>query len=271
MAEPLYPWVHPGGRALLQGLKAKPELNGQAVNIDTRDAASGRWSCRVEPFGELIKVRPENLAKPPDEPIQEEVGVSGEWLRRGVHAAVHSHEELAGQVVRVVSVDPVSGDCKCVVRATGDSVSINRANLRPLAGATASKVETASESKPTEAKTPATVRTGGSDWAAAELERRRLAEGFRSGFTEGATVLIQGLKALPDLNGKHGKLIKFDSQSLRWTVETDSEGVKAFNPKNLTPVDETKLKKRPKETEEYEEHSTLDDPDVSVKQMRTES
>merc|ERR1712048_1366479 len=75
-----------------------------------------------------------------------------------------------------------------------------------------------------------------SDWAAVELERRRLAEGFRSGFDVGATVVLEGLKSAPALNGKRGTLQKFDSQALRWFVELeDGAGTKSFNPSNLVP------------------------------------
>jgi len=64
-----------------------------------------------------------------------------------------------------------------------------------------------------------------------------LAEGFRAGFAEGATVEIGGLKGMPELNGRRGKLVTFNSQSLRWNVDIEGgAGTKALNPANLVPV-----------------------------------
>eukprot|EP00933_Yihiella_yeosuensis_P071039 TRINITY_DN79224_c0_g1_i1.p1 TRINITY_DN79224_c0_g1~~TRINITY_DN79224_c0_g1_i1.p1 ORF type:complete len:273 (+),score=67.17 TRINITY_DN79224_c0_g1_i1:25-819(+) len=246
MAEPLRPWVKPDGKALLQGLKAKPELNGQAVKIDKRDPATGRWHCRVEPFGELIKVKPENLAEAPEDPNEGAAGVAagGEWLRRGVHASVQGQEEYDGQIVRVLTVDSSSGQVKCVIRATGEAIEISRKNLRPVAGA--SHPTEAPAKQETETKAPEVSSAPRSDWKAAEMDRRRLAEGFRSGFEEGATVLLQGLQSCPELNGQHGKLLTWDSQALRWKVHIESVGIRALNPKNLVPMDPSKLNKKKK-------------------------
>eukprot|EP00931_Biecheleriopsis_adriatica_P119455 TRINITY_DN94678_c0_g1_i1.p1 TRINITY_DN94678_c0_g1~~TRINITY_DN94678_c0_g1_i1.p1 ORF type:complete len:260 (+),score=68.97 TRINITY_DN94678_c0_g1_i1:30-782(+) len=225
MAEPSRPWVRPGGTAILQGLKSKPELNGQEVSIQAREPSSGRWRCKVAPFGEEMKFKAENLAKPPEQPEQS----TDEWLRRGVQAAVSGHPDLEGQIVRVVTVES-NGQCKCVVRATNEAVTVSKDKLRQLAGAAA----TAKAPEPEEAPKPAA--TPGRDWAAMELERRRLAEGFRSGFDEGASVLLQNLQSMPELNGKLGKLVSWDSQSLRWKVEIEgSAGVKSLRPQNLVP------------------------------------
>ncbi|CAE8607846.1 unnamed protein product, partial [Polarella glacialis] len=212
-------------------LKAKPELNGQSVTIQERDPGTGRWRCKVAPFGEEIKVKADNLGKPADEG---EGSKDGKWLRRGVLAVVVTGDSpLADQIVRVVTLDEGSGGkCRCVVRASGEQVTVSRSELRPMAGAAA-----AAEEQPQAAPQPQPATTGAprSDWRAAELERRRLAEGFRAGFEEGATVLLQALKGAPELNGKQGKLLKFNSQSLRWQVEVDGI-TKSLSPSNLVPV-----------------------------------
>jgi len=241
MAEPNFPWVRPGGAALLQGLKAKPELNGQSVSILDRDPCSGRWRCKVAPFGEEIKVRPESLAKAPDASNDtQETGI--QWLHRGVQAVVKDGEEFMGQFVRVLSVDNENDQCRCVVRATGAQITISRASLRPMAnsappstdGATAVTQEQPASAAAVISKPSAVA---GSDWATVEFERRRLAEGFREGFFEGATVTLQGLKSVPELNGKRGKLLTFCSQSLRWQLEIENGlGTKALMPANLVPV-----------------------------------
>merc|ERR1711865_1097071 len=88
------------------------------------------------------------------------------------------------------------------------------------------------------AAAPASDTTPRADWADHEMQRRRLAEGFRSGFCEGATVVLQGLKSTPELNGKLGKLKTWNSQSLRWQVEIEGEAAeKALRPDNLVPQD----------------------------------
>merc|ERR1711924_254926 len=153
-----------------------------------------------------------------------------EWICRGVHAVVHGLENLENQIVKVLRAG-ADDQIKCVVRATNEQVDVPKANLRPVAGAEA---PAAAAAVAPDTATPARA-TGGSDWAAAELERRRLAEGFRSGFREGATVLLQGLSAA-DLNGKTGKLLTWDSQALRWQVDVEEGfGTKALRPANLVP------------------------------------
>ncbi|CAE7561150.1 unnamed protein product [Symbiodinium microadriaticum] len=119
MAEPSRPWVHPGGAAVLEGLKSRPELNGQEVSIQARDPGSGRWRCKVAPFGEEMKFKAENLAEPAEKP---EEPISAEWLRRGVQAAVKDVPEHEGQVVRVVSINGDTGQCKCVLRSTNEAI-----------------------------------------------------------------------------------------------------------------------------------------------------
>merc|ERR1712194_90391 len=54
------------------------------------------------------------------------------------------------------------------------------------------------------------------------------------GYAPGATVVIEGIKAMPQLNGKRGKLLRFDGASLRWQVEIeDGLGTRALKPDNL--------------------------------------
>mmetsp|Transcript_21722 Transcript_21722/g.43975 ORF Transcript_21722/g.43975 Transcript_21722/m.43975 type:complete len:103 (-) Transcript_21722:104-412(-) len=87
-----------------------------------------------------------------------------------------------------------------------------------------------------------------------ELERRRLAEGFRAGFEEGATVSLQGLRSAPELNGKRAKLVAWNSQSLRWQVELEDDGgSKALNPTNLVPVCDGQGRGKKVQREEEEE------------------
>eukprot|EP00930_Biecheleria_cincta_P098211 TRINITY_DN89890_c0_g1_i1.p1 TRINITY_DN89890_c0_g1~~TRINITY_DN89890_c0_g1_i1.p1 ORF type:complete len:263 (+),score=52.00 TRINITY_DN89890_c0_g1_i1:54-791(+) len=226
----LYPWVKPFAKVWLQGLKAKPELNGKAVSIISLDTKSGRWLCKLIDSGERLSFKAANLAETEEaaeksaEPTENN---NFEWLVRGVHVVVHGRDELENQIVRVLNAS--GGDLvKCVVRATNEQVEVHRSNLRPVAGAETPKQTTTADA-------PATRPTVGSDWAAAELERRRLAEGFRSGFSEGAVVILQGLSTA-ELNGKTGKLVSWDSQALRWKVELeDGTGAKALRPANLIP------------------------------------
>ncbi|CAK9060542.1 unnamed protein product [Durusdinium trenchii] len=224
MAEPSRPWVRPGNRAVLEGLKSRPELNGQEVTIQGDELrcfhtmlramwfspccehhaagqareSTGRWRCKVQPFGEEMKFKAENLAEAPEK----EEPIDANWLRRGVQAAVKDLPEHEGQVVRVVTVDGDTGSCKCVLRSSGEAIEVPRTKLRPLAGA-ATGAATASPAPEVEQAKPQ-AKSGGSDWAAAERERRRLAEGFRSGFEEGAVVMMEGLQSMPELNGQTG-------------------------------------------------------------------
>lgn len=233
MAEPLRPWVRPGGRAVLEGLKSRPELNGQEVTIQVREVSSGRWRCKVAPFGEEMKFKAENLAETPEK--NEPISVDANWLRRGVQAAVKDLPEHEGQVVRVVTVDGDTGRCKCVLRTSGEAIEVSRKNLRPLANATAPE--------PTPAPKAEMPKKGGTDWAAVELERRRLAEGFRSGFEEGASVTMEGLQSMPELNGQSGKLLTWDGQSMRWRVHIEGVGIKSFRPQNLIPQESGQKRK----------------------------
>mmetsp|Transcript_31246 Transcript_31246/g.72872 ORF Transcript_31246/g.72872 Transcript_31246/m.72872 type:complete len:280 (+) Transcript_31246:68-907(+) len=244
MADP-FGWLRMGGTAQVTGLKARPELNGQAVTIKAKDSTTGRWRCEVISSGESIKVKADNLQAPKMEADGDDskADTEGAWLQRGAHAAVHGEHELAGQVVRILAQEQ-GGQFRCVVRATNATVSIDATNLRPLAGAAAPKPK---EEAPAAAPAPAAAKTGGSDWAAVELERRRLAEGFRSGFEPGATVVLEGLRSMQDLNGKQGQLVAFNSQSLRWEVDIDGVGKKSLNPSNLVPVPATKRKRAPED------------------------
>jgi len=312
----LYPWVQAGNNAWLNGLKAKPELNGQGVKILSFDRRSERWLCKVKSSGEELKVKAQNLAEHepaeaevPNEEEEEEATKNVEWLRKGVHAVVHGQEEHQNQIVRVLLVG-ADGPCSCLIRvrggaaavaatclaptnpesrvaavesktatmasdvatvaarlmdtarerlthgvllrsardlwpavdgrqhqmqrhkswATGEHITVDQGNLRPLAGSTPTNTQAATETAPTNG-------SKGSDWAAVELERRKLAEGFRAGFEEGATVVLQGLSS-QELNGKSGQLVKWDSQSLRWQVKIEGmEENKALRPTNLVVQD----------------------------------
>lgn len=224
-------WLRTGGNAQITGLKARPALNGEAVVIEGKDPVTGRWRVKIAHSGEFIKVKADNLAPPAATADQEDAADNQEWLVRGANAVVlDTHEELAGQHVRVVSLDVASGQVKCVVRATSVPATIDRDKLRPVEGAARPAAAAAAEPK----AQPAQAGRG-SDWGKMELERRRLAEGFRSGFEEGATVELQGLKGAAELNGKRGRLVSWNSQSLRWNVEVEGV-VKALNPSNLVPV-----------------------------------
>lgn len=228
-------WLRPGGAAVLQGLKAKPELNGQDVEIEAKDASTGRWRCKVAPFGEVIKVRAENLAPAA---AAAAVGPGAEWLRRGVHAVVQGHGKLGGQVVRVLSVDLDSGRCECRVRATGEAATVSRAELRPLhtaaAGeAAASGADASAASPAAAAAAAAALRRPAPVLGSTSEERRLLAHGGRAGYEEGATVVVDGLHAMPELNGRPGRLLTFDLNQLRWQVDIEGAGVKALKPVNL--------------------------------------
>ncbi|CAK0823668.1 unnamed protein product [Prorocentrum cordatum] len=71
------------------------------------------------------------------------------------------------------------------------------------------------------------------NWTDAEWDEE-LKHGW-GGYAPGATVVIEGIKAMPQLNGrKRGKLLRFDGASLRWQVEIeDGQGTKALKPDNL--------------------------------------
>ncbi|CAJ1443543.1 unnamed protein product [Effrenium voratum] len=187
-----------------------------------------------------MKFKAENLGEPPEK----EEPIDANWLRRGVQAAVKDLPEHEGQIVRVVTVDGDTGSCKCVLRSSGEAIEVSRKNLRPLANAAVSE-----EPKPQPKPKP---KAGGTDWAAVELERRRLAEGFRSGFEEGATVMLEGLQSMPELNGQCGKLLTWDAQALRWRVHIEGGGIKSFRPQNLIPQQDG-LKRKAKNEEEPEE------------------
>mmetsp|Transcript_34895 Transcript_34895/g.81611 ORF Transcript_34895/g.81611 Transcript_34895/m.81611 type:complete len:388 (+) Transcript_34895:67-1230(+) len=52
---------------------------------------------------------------------------------------------------------------------------------------------------------------------------------------EGMWALIQGLKTLPDLNGKIGKLVAFDEPTRRWQVDVKDERSMLLRKANLVP------------------------------------
>lgn len=213
-----------GGAALLQCLKAKPELNGQSVTIEALEG--GRWKCKVAPFGDMIKVRAENLGPP--EVVED---TSGEWLQRNVIAVVRGgREDLEGQAVRVLAGDHKSRRCEVVVRSTNEKVVVDAAHLRPsawLASEEEKKRDAEDDKKKQSAENPAPR----DDW-----------NGFRPAYAGGAggasyrpgvSVVLEGLKAMPELNGRRGKLIAVDGTSMRWRVEVEDAGVKALKAVNL--------------------------------------
>ena len=53
--------VAEGGYAVLEGLEAKPELNGSMVRVGAFDEAVGRWECELLVEGNAIRARPNNL------------------------------------------------------------------------------------------------------------------------------------------------------------------------------------------------------------------
>lgn len=217
--EDFFGWLRPGGSGRLDDLKSRKELNGEAVNIESKDSTTGRWRCKLIRTGEVLKVKATNLIAPVKivEPTEE----ADSWHpQRGNNAMVTGRGDLEGQHVRILSVG-TAGECRCVVRTTGEQVTIGKADLRPLAGKSDPEVSASGSSA--------------SDWGKMEQERQRMAEGFRLGFDEGAIVELRGLRSAADLNGKRGRLVKFDRQSLRWLVEV-AGSQKALNPTNLVPV-----------------------------------
>jgi hypothetical protein len=54
-------------------------------------------------------------------------------------------------------------------------------------------------------------------------------------FGYGLTVAIDGLKAKPELNGRHGKVLGYDSASERYSIEIDGDKV-SLKKANLTLV-----------------------------------
>ena len=62
-------------------------------------------------------------------------------------------------------------------------------------------------------------------------------EALGSGFSNGGAVLLQGLKAAPELNGTKGTLRRFHTELGRWEVElSDGAGIKRVRSANLRPA-----------------------------------
>merc|ERR1711879_582383 len=55
-------------------------------------------------------------------------------------------------------------------------------------------------------------------------------------FCEGAAVEIHGLKGMPELNGRRGKLQQLDAATARWHVDIEGVGPKKLKPDNLKLV-----------------------------------
>ena len=60
------------------------------------------------------------------------------------------------------------------------------------------------------------------------------------GFSVGTSLFVDGLKGAPELNGKTGKLVRFDTSSSRWQVELEEGfGTEALGSANLTIAEAT--------------------------------
>ena len=59
-------------------------------------------------------------------------------------------------------------------------------------------------------------------------------------FGYGLTVAVDGLKAKPELNGRHGKVLGYDSASERYSIEIDGDKV-SLKKANLTLLQKMKL------------------------------
>ena len=57
--------LHAGGHAYATGLRNRPELNFECLELLWFDAAAGRWVCEVGD-GEQVRLKPVNLAPVPD-------------------------------------------------------------------------------------------------------------------------------------------------------------------------------------------------------------
>jgi len=53
--------MEPKGQVRVQGLKAKPELNGTDATLVSFDESKGRWAIRLTASGKMLEVKPENL------------------------------------------------------------------------------------------------------------------------------------------------------------------------------------------------------------------
>lgn len=74
-------------------------------------------------------------------------------------------------------------------------------------------------------------------------------EGVVLGFSPGAVVLLGGLVAKPELNGKCGSLVAFDGEKGRWQVKLkDGLGTKLFKEQNLEPWDICRLAREKEDT-----------------------
>ena len=56
-----------GGRARVEGLSGRSDLNGLTVLLLEYFPDAGRWAVQVETAGEMVRVRTENLVSLPDQ------------------------------------------------------------------------------------------------------------------------------------------------------------------------------------------------------------
>lgn len=81
----------------IQGLKSKPELNGQCANIIGFDAATGRYMLRLQQSCTAMRLQPRNCL-----------------LKLGTCVKLHglSKAEFNGQLARIAEIDPQAGRYK---------------------------------------------------------------------------------------------------------------------------------------------------------------
>jgi len=149
---------------------------------------------------------------------------------------VKSARQLNGLSGKILDRDPVSGRWQVDLGIHGIK-AFNTSNLVPV---------------PTRVGGVAGSGTGPSEDRTADAQARngeeRHAEGnpgsgmpspahaAHGDLKAGVAVLLQNLKATPQLNGLIGKVLEQDPATGRWQVELGSHGVKALKASNLSPV-----------------------------------
>ena len=96
----------PNTRVRVDGLKARPELNGATGTVVAHDAAKGRYTVLVKPSGaartQAVSLQPQNVVLPAGVCVRIEGLVKGEQYN-GEHGTIASFDEESERyVVRLV-------------------------------------------------------------------------------------------------------------------------------------------------------------------------
>ncbi|CAE8596229.1 unnamed protein product, partial [Polarella glacialis] len=251
--------LRPGSRVSVQGLKARPDLNGSTGTLVEWDDAEGRWKVRLDDgsgkmfrsdnlqavstatLGSSAQTSPpvasrsatgQSAQTPPSVPSRSATGLSVASRSAAAQSGLGVGIE-AGERVRVgglkarpdlngclgTVVEWDQGEARWKAEVLMDDGSGKMLRSSNLELSSASAV-TASVPPPMSSSSPA-------------VGSAAMPSGLGVGIEAGERVRVGGLKARPDLNGCLGTVVEWDQGEARWKVLMDDGSGKMLRSSNL--------------------------------------